>query len=537
MRANVFIPALAAAFFVCMMAACSKPATAVADAAPAVEAKPVVELPPPFSGVKLGMSQAELDALFPPTEEISSCEPQLVGGDLPDPVLVPGADKKARSACARSSDIGGPTIRDLQRIMAGSKALDANAAAQIEDGWLYALAQVRGSLRAGAVSEAALLQADHGRSDTAVGALTNVAEALFRGGLTFARGRKARREVCAVIADSCDDVDATRLRKYISGALSLTQIDADAHSRVVNGKCRGPYLQHEKALARAFAYRAGALGGIGLARASRPDRQLKADDASTFAVYSSRSELDAAPAKFGVLVANALPDAEKYWSGTVALFPADPSSGDWPRAVVWLRDGHVTRALVNVVVETEKLGDVPTKLGTFYGSAGTTKGTVTTWPLTDGTTVTLDIGAVASFIVENAGSRAVASTMASGGAGDASTPAPGPPRDPPRPSSPPPGPGAAHAQAVPAFPSAQPAPAMSVPATVTANAARMRQCCAAIRSQGKAEGATPDGTLLMNVAAQCDMAAAQTTPGHAPEFSLVRQIYRGRMMPAACAGI
>jgi len=267
---------------------------------------------------------------------------------------------------------------------------------------MYTVAQLRGSLRAGAVTEAALLQADRSHSATAVGAVASVAESLFRGGLTFAKGRKARREVCAVIADSCDDVDPTRLRKYVGGAMSLAQIDAEAHSRVANGKCRGPYLQHEKTLARTFARRAGALGGIGLARASRPDHQLKADDASTFSVYSSRSELDAASAKLGVLVANGLPDAEKFWDGAVALLPGERGGTDWSRAIVWLRDGHVARVLVDVLVEADKLGELPAKLTALYGVAGATKGTVTSWKLADGTSVTLDIGAAASLVVESA---------------------------------------------------------------------------------------------------------------------------------------
>jgi hypothetical protein len=71
---------------------------------------------------------------------------------------------------------------------------------------------------------------------------------------------------------------------------------------------------------------------------------------------------------------------------------------------------------------------------------------------------------------------------------------------------------------------------------VNSNLARVRQCCAAIRHLGKS-GTSPDGTFMMNVAMQCDIAASQAGPRQTPDMNGVRQMMRGRVMPAACAGM
>lgn len=69
------------------------------------------------------------------------------------------------------------------------------------------------------------------------------------------------------------------------------------------------------------------------------------------------------------------------------------------------------------------------------------------------------------------------------------------------------------------------------------NAARVKQCCNAIRGQAKNLGASPEATLMMGVALQCDLVAAQVAGGSAPEFSQVRQMLKGRTLPAACSGM
>jgi len=70
------------------------------------------------------------------------------------------------------------------------------------------------------------------------------------------------------------------------------------------------------------------------------------------------------------------------------------------------------------------------------------------------------------------------------------------------------------------------------------NTARIKQCCNAIRGQAKTLGAAPEAVMLIGVAAQCDMIAVQVgNGGSAPEFAQVRQMLKGRTIPAACSGM
>ena len=149
-----------------------------------------------------------------------------------------------------------------------------------------------------------------------------------------------------------------------------------------------PFLQHERTLATRFVRRAGALGGIGLARAASAGHPLDPENPSTFSVYASRSNLESGVAKFGVEVANALPAVEQYWRGTVALDAPAATRGEWQSAVAWIRDDRVVRVLVNVG-DDAKLAELPATLTRVYGSPGRTRGAVTTWNLPGGLSATL----------------------------------------------------------------------------------------------------------------------------------------------------
>jgi hypothetical protein len=73
---------------------------------------------------------------------------------------------------------------------------------------------------------------------------------------------------------------------------------------------------------------------------------------------------------------------------------------------------------------------------------------------------------------------------------------------------------------------------------INANAARIRQCCNAIRHEAKNLGTSPEATMIIGLAAQCDLIATQvTSSGTAPEFAQVRALLKGRTIPAACAGM
>jgi hypothetical protein len=69
-----------------------------------------------------------------------------------------------------------------------------------------------------------------------------------------------------------------------------------------------------------------------------------------------------------------------------------------------------------------------------------------------------------------------------------------------------------------------------------ANAARIKQCCAALRGQAKNLGSSPEANLLIGFAGQCDAFAVAATSGNAPEFATFRQMLIGHTLPPACQG-
>ena len=411
----VQVPAGLLSFAVAVLAGtgCHHPAEST-DSGASVAAPPVPELPAPFAAVRIGMTDVELKTMFPPLEDITNCAPRLVGGDAAIPTQIPGAEKNPRSRCARTIDIAGMTSGELSAEADWMKKVDDVAVRSGRDASDYraggrdVFAQIRGSIRAATVPEAALVTADRGTHATAFAAVDSVETDLVNGAIAFAEEHTTRRTLSALISDGCDDLDADRVSKYVSGGYTLATIDADAHSRVVYGKCRGPFLQGEKKLQTKLLRRAGGLAGVGLARASRTDHQLNPDDPATFAIYSSRSKLDQPVAKFGVMIANALPQTEAYWHGAVVLLPGEGAKTDWRSAVVWIRDGKVARILVNITAD-DKLGDLPKTLADIYGAPGTTQGTVTTWSLA-GNTARLDIGGAVSLVLESPSAHSMVST-------------------------------------------------------------------------------------------------------------------------------
>jgi hypothetical protein len=413
-----------------LLAGCHEPVGGAGDASARAPVTVASQVPAPLADVRIGLPEAELKAMFPPLEDISSCAPKLVGGDAPIPAQVPGSEKKPRARCARAIDIGGMTDGELKdedewmKKVTDFAAKTGRDASDYRAGTRYTYAQVRGSIRAGTVSEEALLEADRGKSATAYAAVMNVMGALYNGSDSFAGSYDTRRTLCALIADSCDDLDPERVRTYVAGGYTLGQVDADAHSRVVYGRCRGPFLQGEKQLQMKLVRRTGALAAIGLAHAARADHLLSPDDPVTFSIYSSRSKLDQHVARFGVMIANALSDTERYWRGAVTLLPSDEVKSDWKSAVVWLRDGKIARVVVNVAAD-DKLGDLPKALADVYGMPGTIQTTVTTWSLREATTATLDIGAATSLVIDTStAAPALATVLATSAApsGTAATP-------------------------------------------------------------------------------------------------------------------
>lgn len=72
---------------------------------------------------------------------------------------------------------------------------------------------------------------------------------------------------------------------------------------------------------------------------------------------------------------------------------------------------------------------------------------------------------------------------------------------------------------------------------VPTNVARLKQCCAQLRTQAKAMGASPEAGMLTAAAAQCDTTAASLGPNAtAPELGVIKGLLAGRNIPAICAG-
>jgi acetyl-CoA acetyltransferase len=75
---------------------------------------------------------------------------------------------------------------------------------------------------------------------------------------------------------------------------------------------------------------------------------------------------------------------------------------------------------------------------------------------------------------------------------------------------------------------------------LTTNQSRAKQCCAALRTQAKTLGASPEANILAGFAAQCDVVAMQIGPtsgGQAPEFAALRQLLKGHNIPGVCGGL
>lgn len=69
------------------------------------------------------------------------------------------------------------------------------------------------------------------------------------------------------------------------------------------------------------------------------------------------------------------------------------------------------------------------------------------------------------------------------------------------------------------------------------NVARLKQCCAQLSGQAKQLANSPEGGMLQQAAAQCNVIATQAGPsGNAPELGAIRMLLQGKNIPNACAG-
>jgi hypothetical protein len=69
------------------------------------------------------------------------------------------------------------------------------------------------------------------------------------------------------------------------------------------------------------------------------------------------------------------------------------------------------------------------------------------------------------------------------------------------------------------------------------NLAALRQCCAALSTQAKTLGASPEAGMIVAAAAQCTALVNSAGPtGNVPEVGALRGLLAGRNVPAVCAG-
>lgn len=367
------------------------------------------QLPSPYSALRLGADRDTIRRAYPPVEDTAHCAPKLAGGDKEGPIVPDGSEKKPRSYCVRSLEIAGLTDAEVNRLQSEASELESDslAAKNVTAALIYATAQVRGSVRAMTIDES-LVRGAGGSSEKGSGAVLDVGGKLYQGSARFLRPRTARRVVCAAVSTDCSGVDADRVRGYVRGEYSLGTIDSEAHKRVANSKCRGPYVRGEAAFKRSFAAATGGLAGIGLARAAQKTRTLDPENPATFKIYSGRSRLDSSVAVLGVKIANALEKTEAFWTGAVALAPGG-EPGPWGTTVVWFEGDKVSRILVNIRDEKTLL-ELPDLLTKLYGAPGRAEGSKTRWSL-DGATAVLDIGMAANLVVAATSVPATAATQ------------------------------------------------------------------------------------------------------------------------------
>ena len=75
---------------------------------------------------------------------------------------------------------------------------------------------------------------------------------------------------------------------------------------------------------------------------------------------------------------------------------------------------------------------------------------------------------------------------------------------------------------------------------LTANQLRVKQCCNAIRAQGKSLGTAPEAANFTNAAVMCDQLVGVVGPsasGQVPELAPVKTMLQGKTLPPLCQGL
>lgn len=363
-----------------------------------------VQLPAPFANLRLGLTEAELRAIYPTEGNIGSCSLRLLGPERVVGPAQPGGEGPARAACASEASAGGLTEDELLRAMrfgatlGGTEDDVAQAGDMFAGAWLTAT-QIRASVRAGAVQESVVFRAADNAGATAFDSVMGAAGHLALGTVVFALNSAGRYAIAATVDDRCEDLDPAKIRRFVEGGMGRSQIATEANR--TGARCGyGITRQFPRFRGRLFSL-SGGLAGIGLARAMRSDRIVDPERPETFRLFCQRARITNAGGRLATAIANAIPRVEDYWRGAVQL-PKLPEAqaGPWGMPVVWLRDGKVTRILLNIW-KGDKLAQLPAIVGATLGQPTSSQGTTTTWNLPGGAVAKLDIGAAGALVVES----------------------------------------------------------------------------------------------------------------------------------------
>lgn len=399
-RLNGFPSPMIAALCVLVLAcACSSKAPPEKSAAEQPK-PPAPQLPPPYGALRIGMSLEELAAPFSAVRSVGACNVKLLGRAAVRAPKTPGSDKQANASCASDLAIGGMTDNELlalSTVLARNSGGDSAAFADLLNGALLISAQVRGTVRAGYLSDQEIYEAAGGGSLTAFDAVVRVTGSFLDGARRFARDTAGKYAIGATLdRENCESLDPEKIRRFVLGEFGRSGTVTEAEKSAA--RCGGRLLRRFGSLGNEMVSISGAIAGVGLARGMRGDRKVDPADERTYAYYRQRTGMRPRAAKVGVIIANALEQTEAYWNGAIELTGPKESSGPWGTAVVWLHGGRLARVLVNIA-DAEKLEGLPGLVTSSLGAAASTDGTITAWKLADGVQAVLDIGAAGSLVL------------------------------------------------------------------------------------------------------------------------------------------
>lgn len=393
-------------------AACSPGASRSADrngARPATSGatRQVPQLPAPFQNVRIGASRVDVLAAYPGVSDAETCAEVLLGRAPSDdrPPSDAPAPEGPHSRCINDLEVAGTTTADIARFLRAATLFGGERGTEegvVLAGLVRTQAQVRGAIRAGVISELDAWRANGDRDIPARQAVFRLSLRLASGALAFTEGLPQLRFTVAMLPDDgCEVLDAHRLRAFVEGRTSLSQIrsTSDRAAR----RCGRALIADSGALAGQFLVLSGGLGPVGLPYAQHGQEAMTEPETSKLSELRRRTSWDDEMARLAIRLGREVPRVEQYWSGGVVLYgPAQPKGAPepaWGNAIVWFRDGRVSRIVLNIGDE-EQLESLRGQLASLYSAPGTVAENVTTWRLPGGASAKLDTGGALALSLE-----------------------------------------------------------------------------------------------------------------------------------------